>query len=640
MKSIRQLLRQPIKTMAGILLTAIAVAVLCVSFSQTLAARDTSKQLLETYMTVALPTNKLQSQQIAWVNSFIEEHPELVKQSIRQGFASAYIPSLTPDNYTQHRIADRNTTDRTNELLQPDSLSYGGAILEIDLISVVPVGVEPEENGTEDSMTFLLEGKILRAIRLQNGYYDPTNYTIKIFLSVSSQAEFDALALQAGSRYLVCGNGYYDLDWELRDYLAEIMVWRREESLPEWDMETFTKIEGYHGNAKYKCKIGDLFHGLSAWEMEMFRTVTLTVDGAAVTMPTIAQLDGTVEEFLQSSAGDKWQAAIADMEINCHSFPIIGTENLQGVAAFSLGRAKISEGREFSDEEIQAGAKVCVISDSLALAHGLQIGDTIDLQYFTYGLDNPYQQYIHDGKGIVNPAPYTYYANSVGLGEAENYEIVGIYKQNTPWGSVEDDLYAFTPNTIFVPQASVTGTMDFASAGQFLTLVLHSDKLLETQLYVIDADQDELFEYYDGGYNAVASSLAEYQAAANRILPIGIVVYTIVMVLYLFLFPAREERALAQMDSLGAGHGKQVRHVICNVLGILIPGSILGTVAAVNMWEMVAAALREWMETDVAVQLNTNWLWLVAAVQALVVTAGAAFLGLVMSRRVNPMQKR
>lgn len=655
MRSIRQLLRQPIKTIAGILLITIAVAVLCISFAQTLAARDTSKRLLDTYMTVALPSNKLLPENIPWIDSFITEHPELVKSSIKQGLASAYIPALTPDNYTQHRISNRDNTDHTNEALQPSALSYDVAMLEIELIEysgyVIDYQYEADNNGNlvsvegAGSYRATLNGKVIRAIGLQDGYHDPAEYTINISLLMPSQEAFEALKLQPGRRYLVCGNDYYDLDWELRDYLAGIMIWRHEESLPEWDMSTFTEIEGYHGTTKYKCKIGDLYHGLSFAELSMFRTVKMFIDCITAAdkryeSPTIVCLEGSAEEFLASDAGKLWNEALKEIEINCHCFPIIATNDLSSVAAFALGRSSIIDGRSFTDEEINSGSNMCLISQSLAMSHDLKIGDSIDLSYLIYDLDNPHQQYIHDGLGIVNPAPYAYFKNTTSLGNNEQYVIVGIYKQNAPWGSVENDLYAFTPNTIYVPQKSVTGTMDFSNAGQFLTLILHSDKLLETQLHVIDAELDEVFEYYDNGYNNIASGLTEYEAAANRILPIGIVVYAVVMLLFLFLFPAQEKSALARMDSMGAGHGKRVKHIVFNVLGILVPGCILGTIVAMCMWESVAIALRDWMRSDITIQLDKNSLWLVTALQAALITSAATILGAIMSTRVSPMQRR
>jgi hypothetical protein len=651
MKSIRQLTRQGLKTLAGILLAAIAVTVLCVSFSQKLAAEDTSRQLQQIYMTVALPTGAEVPNRATWIQGLIDDHPELVRYTIRQGLASAYIPALTPDNHTQHKNQNDDAADQTNNLLQPATLSYGGAMLEAELKQHPEYLDDATAETWEGAYFCQLEFTVIRAIGLQEGYHDPADFTLRIQLTMPSYKAYCDLDLQVGQRYLIYGNNYQDLDWQLRDNMAEIMVWNREETLPDWDMSTLVEFGGgWWGNTRYKCMIGDLYHGLTEKEMQYFRTATLTVadqssfagnsPSADYTVPTIAKLEGTAEEFLSGSEGAIWQKALEDIEINCHSFPIIGTDDLKSVAAFSLGRADVAFGRSFSPEEIQSGAKVCVISRYLADAHGLKVGDTLDLSYFTYDFDNPYQQFISNGQGIVNPIAYSYFSAAMEMKPTERYTIVGLYEQDSPWGSVENDLYSFSPNTIFVPHASVTGSMDYANEGQFLTLVIHNDKLQELQLYSVENNMDGVFEYYDNDYNTIANTLENYEAAADRILPIGIVVYLIVIALFLFLFPGREGGTLSRMDSMGAGHVRRVWHVVLSAMGILLPASAIGAAVSIGLWQQISDALQEFMQTDITISLDISRLWLVAAVQAAGVALAVAGLGGFLSARVNPMRKR
>ena len=56
MKTIKQLLRQPLKTLLGVILMTLAVAVLCVCVGQALAAQTTKQQLDERFSTVAVPS--------------------------------------------------------------------------------------------------------------------------------------------------------------------------------------------------------------------------------------------------------------------------------------------------------------------------------------------------------------------------------------------------------------------------------------------------------------------------------------------------------------------------------------------------------------------------------------------------------
>ena len=54
MKSFRQLLRQPIKFIAGLVLMTMAAAIVCICVGQSLAATNTAEQLDKQFTTVAL----------------------------------------------------------------------------------------------------------------------------------------------------------------------------------------------------------------------------------------------------------------------------------------------------------------------------------------------------------------------------------------------------------------------------------------------------------------------------------------------------------------------------------------------------------------------------------------------------------
>lgn len=103
MKAIKQLLRQPIKAVAGILLVVIAVAVLCVCAGQSIAARETEERLNQSFLTLAFPKSNISMQdQIQWAENYAVEHPEIVETISSAGLASAYVPELTIDNWSRY----------------------------------------------------------------------------------------------------------------------------------------------------------------------------------------------------------------------------------------------------------------------------------------------------------------------------------------------------------------------------------------------------------------------------------------------------------------------------------------------------------------------------------------------------------
>ncbi len=670
MRTVRQQLRQPLRTLAGIFMIALAVAVLCVSVAQTLAAQETAQALKETYLTVGFPSNSTIAERDAWLEQMLTQHPDIITGDLRHTLASAYAPGLVYDNHTEHPNqndvfgqAKSDELPRTDILeLQPQRLSCGQAMFEVTLTGLGPVTprstVLKDENGnyyvdeTGNLATVPVEGggytmaltaTVCRVIGLQEGYSDPTGFTLKLTLQLPTEADFAALELEAGEqRYLIYGQNYNDLDWLLRDNIAEIMTWWKDENLPTWDLNAAQ----YDSTGKIvKCKIGDLH--TSVRDYTDFRAASMTlIDQTAIPMynanpaysvPTIVRLEGTAEEFLASAQGSLWQKALEDLQVNTHAFPVISTDDARYLPSFANGSATIEQGRTFEKGE----TGVCLISSTLAAKNNIQLGDTIDLRFYDMVAGIPGQEYIHDGDGIVNPTAYRYDSDATGFaGELTGYTVIGIYKQTSPWGNVTDDLYAFNPNTILVPAGTVTAQTDSSLYGQFRTLIVENDRFAELLDMAVADGMESCFEFSDNGYNAVASTLTNFEAAARKILPLGILVYGVLMALFLFLFPGREQRLLTRMDSLGAPHRKRVSYTLGATLTVLIPGTAIGTVAAIGLWQYVANEIKKWMQVEMAIQFNTNRLWQVAGVQLVGVAILATLIGLILSLSVNYMKKR
>lgn len=732
MKAIKQLLRQPIKAAAGILLVAIAVAVLCVCAGQSLAAKETQERLNQSYLTLAFPKSDTDGIQSRWLDSYAQEYPEVVNEVSRVGLASAYIPELSIDNWTQHWHKPLVTT---SNLFAP----YDTAILEITLTDIGEVQKATQayakdedgvyildENGVPIPIEFYgeavavqLTGKVERAVALEEGYPDPTGFTVHISLTMDTQRTLEALDLEVGGQYLVYGTNYTDLDWQLRHRESQLMTWNKDATLPEWDLDTFTGIYNYHTyeyegvtyyqywsidengervelitvdnltdvpSVGFKCKLGDLYHGMQFSDLNNFRSVSLicrrnshlpntsvyqNADGEWVyevideisyvdrfghtvvisqnekaklyQAPTVVRLTGSAEDFLASEEGALWAEALRNVEVNNHAFAFLGVDNLNYIENFDRGEARIVQGRDFTRGELETGAKVCIISKQLAEANGLTVGDTIEPQFYDPDMGLKYQLSM-SYNGFL-PKPLYYFANTTPLQETQSYTIVGIYEQNDPTPSLFDEYgesvnpFGFTSNTIFAPKASIGAAMYERESGLFKTVVLHNGYLEEFQLAAIEAGLGEDFQYTDNGYRAVEGSLAAYQKNAARALAVGTAVYGILLLLFLLLFPAREGTILLIMEALGVDCPWRAWYLISSSLGLLIPGSVIGTGCGMLLWDKVTASLVENGAAVLNIQMNS---WGIAAVAAVQLTMAVALI-LVLAAfitRSNNLSKR
>lgn len=732
MKTIKQLLRQPIRAAAGILLIAIAVAVLCICAGQSIAAGETEERLNQSYLTLAFPKSDADGIQSQWLETYARKHPEVVKEISQVGLASAYIPELTIDNWTQHWHKPLVTT---SNLFAP----YDTAILEITLTDIGEVQESSQTYAKDEDGVYILDekgvlipiefygsqvtvqltGRVERTIALEEEYPDPTGFTVHISLTMDTRRTLDALDLEVGGRYLVYGTNYVDTDWQLRHRASQIMTWNKDTELPEWDLDTFEGTYDYdtyeqdgityytywtrdeYGaldevitvdnladvpSTGFKCKIGDLYHGMALSDLNQFRSVTMTcrrfshlpntsiyqtADGEWVCevtdeisyvdqyghtviisrdekarlyrAPTMARLTGSAEDFLASEDGALWAEALNNVQVNNHAFAFLGVDRLGYIENFDRCEAQIIQGRDFTAEELEAGARVCVISKQLAEANDLTVGDTIEPQFYDPDMGLKYQLSMSNN-GFL-PKPLYYFVNTTQLQDPQSYTVVGIYEQNDPTPSLFDQYgeqvnpYGFTSNTIFAPKTSIDAATFTSESGLFKTAVLQNGALEEFQLAAIEADLGEVFQYTDNGYSAVEGSLATYQENAFRALSVGMTVYGVLLLLFLILFPVREGNVLLTMEALGTERSRRNWYLLRSSLGLLIPGTVIGTGCALLLWDRVSSALSEQEAAMLEIPMNTGSIAVIAAFQLLSALLLVLVIGVHMTKD-KPLSKR
>lgn len=601
---IRQVFRNSARCLAGILLLAFAVAALCVGVGQQQAALSAEKSVGELYTTVALPVPNAQmlwasggagrfqypsklltQEQQDIIDQLLTENSALVKTVSNTGLSSAYIPELQPDMYTNH---DYRYSCVRSDALHPVNAGapYSCAMLEIELETVsdrVKNTAAVYRNGlflqndtavySEELYTYysvVVTGKIKSVVGLQPDLPDPTGYTAKLILMLPNEEALNALQLQIGERYLVYGMDYYDLDWD-------------------------NSLDRY-------------------WNKLNVRSVTFTMKdysalsdcGKQYSVPTIAHLEGNVEDFLASTEGQPWQETLDAIAINNQCFPILGVDNLNYIADFIRQKARISQGRDFTAEELSDGAKVCILSESLAEANGVTVGDTITLRYYEYDYDSPYQTFLLENPmaaGIQSPAAVYYASTTPFVNEGESYTVVGLYRNNG-WEDPENNIYSFTPNTVFVPKASVSGTMDYADQGLFRTIVLENGSMAAFRSATEAAEQGNLFTYYDQGYSEVQGQMTNFRDMANKAVIAGIALAGAMLLIYLLLLPLQQKKTLYTMTSLGASPFHKLCHVLSCVLVHLIPGAVIGLALSQLLWQQVSDKLIAASEVTVALTLE------------------------------------
>lgn len=661
MKSTKQLLRRPVKFIMGIFLVSLAVAIFIICVGQYLATKLTQANLDYRYNTVALLSDtyfwetvetesdfsrvhhsSLPDEIRNWIDELVQTRTDLVKGSSPTGLVSAYIPELSIDNFSQYEYGDSMG-------IYMDSCNKGNpyrcAMLEVTLTQIGTVVDEDAstfisgdtEQRFVNSVSFLAVGTVESVIGLEQGFESPIGKTIVLTITVSGEEDFEELQLQTGQRYLVYGMDYSDM----RGLELETKIMNNKEAyrelfggssadpiMEEFDYDQIDPIMEQIDCGLTVCDYSALpwivsdtdengsFSGFVAKEDEKpfyywsddgdFHLTSAPADDyiADYQVPTIRAMNGRAEDFLSSEEGALWQEALEEMEINNHGFPILAVEKLGYQASFSRDQARIVAGRDFSEAERLYGEKVCIISESLATSNGLQVGDAIQLRAYAYDPNIEVQQLeIRTSKAFPSAAIYS---KAMGFtSEMETYTIVGLYRQENAWQN-PDDPFGFTPNTIFVPKASVSSEMVPYNRENHSTLIIENGKMEEFKAVMADAGYPDLFICYDSGYREIASSLSAYEEVSVKALYVGIAAYSVLMLLFVILFPGKQGKNLSTMCSLGAPRGKRMLHVSAYSAVILVPGAIIGGLAGALLWEQVAATLMESLNVQIPLEANMH----------------------------------
>jgi hypothetical protein len=695
MKTVKQLLRQPLKTLMGVLMVTLAVAILCVCVGQAIAVRTTTQKLNQQFSTVAIPEGKeitngfqsltspvLEQEFIAWLEKTAAENPEIVKQIYRHGILSAYIPGLSPLNIMSEKYKAVETKDYagfyTYEAL-PYDMPYSCAMLVITLKSASEPEVHTESYPIEErdrsefssegdyyqwlaqteketvtkGYTVTITGVVTDVLSLQEGYIHPAGRTARLTMTVPTLADIEKLNLIPGEQYVVYGMDYSDEYWKL---VGELCVDEKYDFIEfePFDPYRFKEVDSNH--PFYKDIYGYLYGiRLKEHHIPMVNTVTMTLgvpvplteyaairDGKKLvemrplseiiyldkngetvqvsieeyaslyTIPTITPLNGSVEDFF-ASADAIWQGAARRDEINNHAFAIIGVDKLGYVADYAFEKERVVRGRDFTAEELENGAKVCIIHEELAEKNGLQLGDTFTVNLYETDFGMPYQSFRREGN-VLNPGA-SFWFETTPFAETAEYTIVGICRGEYTFPDVADNEYAFSGNTIYVPKTSVQTEMESCDAITFLSVGLENGQIDAFFGLAREAGYAGRFQYCDGDYTEIANNFHNYEALARQVLTAGVVIYVILVVLFMLLYPVSQKQTVRIMWSLGTKGIRRYLHVLLSGIAIVLPGTLLGCLLGILSWDGVVRLLQISADSAMALQMEPGVLLLIAGAQ-------------------------
>ena len=519
MNPMHQLTRRPVKAAFGALLLALAGVILALSGGQFWAAVQTRAGVEETYTTVAVVTGGLKATSPGsptvpvsayeadnCLMRWAREGWSVIRGQATMGLAGGYSPKLTPLTTFYQMDVDSSDTRIDND----EDVPYNFAILEIEITEVGEERVYyPREYDTGAFFNWVVSGKVLGVQAMSGDWNDPTGRNANFYLQITGESDAAGKALQAGQRILVFTHNYRDLDFEQRCLIAEDLRLSGYEVDPRSldiennliryaDRTTAITITDGEGNPwpddapLYKDPVTG---NESTIDLRRLNTIAFNVDDCSQpwtlydeqwnveeqkwewTVQRVIPFDTdydlasftilpegvTAEEMIASSP--TWQKAMESVRVNSHSVPVLAVNHLEALADFAAGTTMVTQGRSISQKEYDSGAAVCLVSESLARENGLNVGDVLPLSLYEYDQDLRYS-YIHE----YNPRPSCYLPDQ-GFQQETEYTIIGLYRQSNEWVTTPT---SFTPNSVFVPEKSVTCQTVTGNYGVWSSLILQN----------------------------------------------------------------------------------------------------------------------------------------------------------------------
>ncbi len=314
---------------------------------------------------------------------------------------------------------------------------------------------------------------------------------------------------------------------------------------------------------------------------------------------------GCVEEvtdgfYEEGARGQIWMDFLEQVKMSYQLCPVLAITRSELLESFQQSNVHV-QGRMITQEEYDTGARVCMVSSTVAQKNFLSVGDKITLPMLCalYGYethlndsvyfserDNPCRNWfiLPDDCSLLDADGRLYEP----FFEAE-YEIVGMFYPRY----AADDLYY--QNMFLIPKNSVTASDEnnIAHFGR-MTKAMTSFQLPNGTVEEFDQALHEavpqaeqlVIQYTDMGYANAEESLLSSQKTALLLLAVGLLTTLAVVALLLYFFVVQEKRRTAIERSLGMTKRQCRVSLLSGVLVLTLTATVLGSVCARSLLNM------------------------------------------------------
>lgn len=556
----RQAARKPFFTMLMVLLLALSAALSCIGYSALTSAKMQQEEISGGYTTIALPDAQDMGQlspddldkalqNRVFADKAAREAPQL-RMIDRRCLLSAHIAGS--------KSLSSSRVDPSEYNIAFDGECYALAVFALRCDNVLE---QPTGGLFQYDATFSVE-KIVCLSDAYKVFPEPD----LIHIQTSVREADGATPFEAGKTYLVFGLYQdYRVVQSTDGYRQLTTDYRYIRPFPEIRGDGSTLENGIRSGQSYRFP-------------------------AEGQLPWVCEYTGSAEDFLRSDAASVWREEIIPLcQLNHESAAVILTDCMESMYTFNTGEESLLSGRFFTDEEYREGADVCILSAAYAELNGLQLGDTVRLDYY----DSSYSEYVNGALAnslfaSADPGPYCqrhYMSPDNAIGVCKEYTVVGLYTgARFAFGA-----YQFNADTIFVPKASVPNTEEYEAwaSSRLDSFVLKNGSVEAFEACMEQQGLGGQFLYFDQGFSSMQESLAALQANAVRLMAVGGGVFLLVSALFLFLNFRRMKPVVRGVRLLGRTSKVAFGEMIMVLIPLEMLAILIGTGIAAMLFDTV-----------------------------------------------------
>ena len=295
----------------------------------------------------------------------------------------------------------------------------------------------------------------------------------------------------------------------------------------------------------------------------------------------------TADFYSANGRGKYWESFASSLLQMDDLIPVLPTDSLKLLPTFHEKDSFVEAGREITAEEFESGAAVCLISADFANLNGLHVGDTLPLAllYASYQ-SSPALVFSFAGEARdisslidVNGEPYTPFWQ-------QDYEIVGLYRTINAY-ELTSKTAEMGYDMAIIPAASVGASAKNNIAGYGVMTAANTsfqipngtvDDYMAAYNRNVPAEVRENLEitFDDNGYSQIIGGLLNMRYVAIILFAAGLLSALAILVLLLYFFIVKQKKRTAIERSLGMSKNQCRVSLMAGILVLALVASVIG----------------------------------------------------------------